>query len=148
MNRPHTPARRRRDERGSAAVEAVIGAAALTLFVSLTILGGRVAVAHQAVQASAADAARAASIARTAATAATDARSAAAATQANQQLRCATHEVAVDTSGFGVPVGSPASVTATVTCQVVVADLFLPGVPGTIQVQASMISPLDTHRGR
>lgn len=139
---------RARDERGSAAIEAVLGAVAFTLFLSLAILGGRVALAHQGVQASAADAARAASIARNPTSAATDARAAAAATLANQQLHCATHQVSVDTSGFAVPVGSPASVSATVTCQLVVADLSLPGIPGTIAVQATMTSPLDTYRGR
>ena len=52
-------------ERGSSVVEVVILAPALGLFLALIIAGGRVAVAHQAVEASAAEAARAASIART-----------------------------------------------------------------------------------
>ena len=48
-------------ERGSSVVEVVILAPALGLFLALIIAGGRVAVAHQAVEASAAEAARAAS---------------------------------------------------------------------------------------
>lgn len=129
-------------------MEAVIGTTAFILFVALAILGGRIATAQQAVQASATDAARAASIARDPTTAATDANASATATLANQGVGCAPHTVRVDTAGFAVPVGSPASVTATVTCHLVVADLSLPGTPGTIRLEATMTSPLDTHRGR
>ena len=117
------------------------------LFLSLAILGGRTAVAHQAVQAAATDAARAASIARTSGEAAAKARTAAAATLANQQLRCTGQTVTVDTSGFAVPVGQPASVSATVTCDVTAADLGIPG-RGSVRVEATMNSPLDTYRGR
>lgn len=138
---------RQDDQRGSAAIEAAIGAAAFVLFLSLAILGGRAAVAHQAVQAAATDAARAASIARTSGEAASQARTAAAATLANQQLSCASQRVTVDTSGFAIPVGQPASVSATVTCDVVAADLGIPG-RGSVRVEATMSSPLDTYRGR
>lgn len=138
---------RQDDQRGSAAIEAAIGAAAFVLFLSLAILGGRTAVAHQAVQAAATDAARAASIARAPGEAASQARTAAAATLANQQLRCTGQTVTVDTSGFAVPVGQPASVSATVTCDVVAADLGIPG-RGSVRVEATMSSPLDTYRGR
>ena len=57
--------RARRAEAGSAALEAAVGLPAFMLFVALVILGGRLAIATQAVQASAAEAARVASIART-----------------------------------------------------------------------------------
>ena len=56
--------------------------------------------------------------------------------------------ISVDTSGFGSPVGTPASVRATVTCVVNLSDLAVPGVPGTRTVSASMSSPLDTYRER
>jgi len=39
----------RRDERGSAAIEAAIGVPAFALFVGLVIFGGRTATTHQAV---------------------------------------------------------------------------------------------------
>jgi Flp pilus assembly protein TadG len=48
----------RRDERGSAALEAAIGVPAFALFVGLVIFGGRTATTHQALQSAAADAAR------------------------------------------------------------------------------------------
>ncbi len=45
----------RRDERGSAAVESVIGVPAFALFVGLIIFGGRTAITHGAVESAAAD---------------------------------------------------------------------------------------------
>ena len=43
-----------RDERGSAAVEAVVGVPAFVLFVGLIIFGGRTATTHQSVETAAA----------------------------------------------------------------------------------------------
>lgn len=56
---------RSRDERGSVAIEAAIGVPAFGLFVAMIILGGRVEIAKQSVEAAAYEAARAASIERT-----------------------------------------------------------------------------------
>ena len=140
------PARGPRDC-GSSVVEVVILAPALGLFLALIIAGGRVALAHQAVEASAAEAARAASIARTQGRAGADARTAATSSLASQSTRCVSTSVSVDTSGFATPVGTPASVSATVTCQVDLAGL-LPGLPGSMAITATMRSPLDTYRER
>lgn len=134
-------------ERGASVVEVVILAPALGLFLALIIAGGRVALAHQAVEASAAEAARAASIARTQGQAGADATTAAASSLASQSTRCASTAVSVDTSGFATPVGTPASVGATVTCEVDLAGL-LPGLPGSMTITATMRSPLDTYRER
>ena len=114
-------------ERGSAAVEAAVGVPAFALFLALIILAGRIATAGQAVEAAAADAAR---------------------SLATQQLSCSTTRVTVDAAGFTTPVGQPATVTATVSCEVRLADLAIPGLPGTRTVTATMTSPLDTYRGR
>ena len=43
---------------------------------------------------------------------------------------------------------TPAVVTATISCRVLTADLSLPGIPGTMLVQATQTSPLDTFRER
>ena len=139
--------RRRSPERGSSVVEVVILAPALGLFLALIIAGGRVAVAHQAVQASAADAARAASIARTQSQAQPPATAAASSSLTNQATGCVSSNVTLDTSGFAAPVGTPASVGATVTCQVDLAGL-LPGLPGSMSITATVRSPLDTYRER
>jgi hypothetical protein len=45
-------------------------------------------------------------------------------------------------------VGTPASVTATVTCVVNLSDVAIPGLPGTRTITATMSSPLDTYRER
>jgi len=45
-------------------------------------------------------------------------------------------------------VGTPAKISATVTCDVNLSDLFLPGVPGSKAITATMSSPLDTYRER
>ncbi|MEO3936763.1 TadE family protein [Dermatophilaceae bacterium Soc4.6] len=134
-------------DRGSSAVEVVILAPALGLFLMLIIAGGRVAIAHQALEASAAQAARAASLARTQGQALTDARTAADSSLSAQGLDCVRTTVEIDTTGFAAPVGTPASVGATVTCQVDLAGL-IPALPGSIPVTATIRSPLDTYRER
>lgn len=142
MTRPLT------SERGSASVEAAVGVPAFLLLVGLLVLGGRTAIAQQAVQAAASDAARAASIARTVSSARADASSAAHTSLTNQHLDCATTTVTVDTAAFGTPVGTPGQVSATVTCALRLDDIGLPGIAGTKTITATMSSPLDTYRGR
>ena len=139
---------RRRPETGSAALEAAVGLPAFLLFVALVILAGRLAIATQAVQASASEAARVASIARTQGAARSTASSAATSSLANQNVNCVRSAVTLDTTGFGAPAGTPAQVTATVRCVVNVADLSLPGVPGTRTVTGTASSPIDTFRER
>ena len=135
------------DERGSAAIELVLLVPALMLLLMFAVAGGRVAIAHGSVQQAAADAARAASIARTGGSAQTSAGAAARATLANQGLTCASVAVTLDTSGFSRPVGTPASVAATVSCTVELSELALPGLPDRV-VSATVTSPLDVFRGR
>ena len=135
-------------ERGSAVIEAAIGVPAFMLFVGLIVFAGRVAVANQAVGSAATEAARSASISRTHAQAADAARAAATQALSNQKVNCLRMSISLDTSGFASPVGTPASVRATVTCVVNLSDLAVPGVPGTRIVSASMSSPLDTYRER
>jgi len=137
-----------RDERGSAAIEAVIGVPAFALFVGLIIFGGRTASTHEALQSAAADGARSASLARDAHTARTEARDAATASVANQQIGCADVEVIVDTSDFDKQPGVPGSIDVTVTCRLHLADLAAPGVPGSRVMRATMSSPIDTWRER
>lgn len=134
-------------ERGSAVIEAVIGVPAFMLFVALILFSGRVAIAHQGVQSAAADAARSASISRTQGTAQTAGDAAAATSLASQHVNCTATTISVDTTGFASPVGTPAKITASVTCHVNLSDL-LPGVPGTKAITATMSSPLDTYRER
>ncbi|GAA4699852.1 TadE/TadG family type IV pilus assembly protein [Nocardioides conyzicola] len=137
---------RQRDERGSAAIEAVIGVPAFGLFIGLIILGGRTASTHEALQSAAAEGARSASIARDAQDAQDQARQAAVASVTNQNLGCADVKVRVDTGDFTKPPGVPGTVEVTVSCRLALADLAVPGVPGSRIMHATMSSPIDTWR--
>lgn len=136
------------DERGSAAIEAAVGLPAFVLLIGLIILGGRVAITHQAVESAAADAARSASIARSSGVAEADAIRAAETSLANQGLQCLSIAVAVDTSAFSKDVGQAGQIAVRVSCRLDVADLSVPGAPGTHDIHATMTSPLDTWRER
>jgi len=120
--------RRRRDERGSAAIEAAIGVPAFALFVGLVIFGGRTASTHEALQSAARDAA--------------------VASIRNQQIGCRNVTVTVDTSDFNKQPGVPGAVAVTVECSLNLSDLAVPGVPGSKVLRATMSSPIDTWRER
>ena len=143
MTRP-----RARDERGSAAIEAVIGVPAFLLFVGLIIFGGRTATTHQSVETAAADAARSASLERTSASARTQAISAATTSLSNQGIHCLDIDVTVDASQFSRAVGEAATVSVTVQCRLDLSDLSIPGVPGSRLIRATSTSPIDTWRER
>ena len=139
---------RRRDERGSVAIEAAIGVPAFGLFVAMIILGGRVEIANQAVDAAAYEAARAASIERTQSEAISSGKSAATSSLSDQGLQCATTNITVNAAAFNAPLGTTAQVTATVTCRVDLSDLTLPGVAGHRVITATASSPVDAFRER
>jgi Flp pilus assembly protein TadG len=139
---------RRRDQSGSASVEITILIPALLLTLGMVVVGGRVWFARTTVNEAAYAAARTASLARAAGEAGAAGRSAGAQSLATGGLRCASTTVEVNTAAFGVPVGTPATVTSTVSCRVGFADLLLPGLPGSIHLQATGASALDTYRSR
>jgi Flp pilus assembly protein TadG len=143
MTRP-----RARDERGSAASEAVIGVPAFLLFVGLFIFGGRTATTHQSVETAAADAARSASLERTSASARTQAITAATTSLSNQGIHCLDIDVTIDASQFSRTVGEAATVSVTVQCRLDLSDLSIPGVPGSRLIRATSTSPIDTWRER
>lgn len=142
------PRRWTQDERGSTTLELVVWAPGLLLIIGLLIVAGRVNSANAAVEQAATDAVRTASSARTAAGARDLARGSALKTLAAQGLQCTSTTVSLDTSGFAVPPGQSATVTATVTCPVRLFDLPVPGLPGTRTVTHSATSSLDTFRER
>lgn len=138
----------RRDERGSAAIEAAIGVPAFAIFVGLIIFGGRTATAHQSVESAAADAARAASLERTSTSARAGAISAATNSLSNQGIHCLDVHVSVDADQFNRTVGEPATVSVRVQCRIDLSDLSVPAVPGSRLISATMTSPIDTFRER
>lgn len=141
-------ARRRRCSRGSGTLQLVIIGPVLLLFTLMTVAAGRLAIAQQTIEAAAFDAARAASIARTPQEASSAARSTALRALSTPQLECVGKQVGVDTAGFRLPVGTPASVQATLRCDVDLAEIALPGLPGRWTLTATASSPLDTYRER
>jgi Flp pilus assembly protein TadG len=136
------------DQRGSATVEITMLIPALLVVIGLLIVGGRIWFARTTINEAANSAARAASLARSAAEAGTTGRLAAEQSLTTNGLRCASTAVDINTAGFGVPVGTAATVTASVSCRVAYADLFLLRVPGGVDLTATGASALDTYRSR
>jgi len=136
-----------RGDAGNAALELVILAPVILFLLGLVIAAGRTSVAQGSVAAAARDAARQASISLTPAAAQTAALSSAQAALGQDGLNC-DPVVRVNVSGFGVPVGEPASVRATVICRVSLSNLLVPGMPGSRTLRATFTSPLDPFRGR
>lgn len=137
-----------RDQEGSATLELTILAPALLVLLALMIAAGRIEVAAGAVEQAAAAAARDASTARGPATARAAATATAQASLRDQGVTCGGLDVLVDTAGFAVPVGQPAQVEVRVTCPVALADMAVPGMPGTRTLQGRFVSPMDRYRSR
>jgi Flp pilus assembly protein TadG len=132
---------------GNAALELVILAPVLLALLGLVIAAGRTSIAQGSVDAAARDAARPASIALTPTAAQLAGQASARAALREDGLDCAP-AVAVNTGQFAIPPGQPASVTATVSCTVPLANLALPGLPGAVTLRARFTSPLDVYRSR
>ncbi|MEO3861331.1 TadE/TadG family type IV pilus assembly protein [Acrocarpospora sp. B8E8] len=135
----------RSGEAGSATLEALVLAPALIAVLALAIAAGRVGLARAAVEAAARDAARQASIARTPAQANTAALSSATSSLHEQGLGC-TPQVRVEVAGLTRPVGTAATTSAEVSCQLALSDLGLP-LPAAITLRARALSPVDPLRG-
>ena len=136
----------RHDERGSVTLELAILAPALLLLLGALVFAGRVQTSSATVEQAARAAARDASLARTA-----DIARATAQASAERELAgsgCVSTDVGVDTGGFAAPLGTDAAITITVTCTVSLADLAIPGLPGTHTLTGSATSPLDRYRTR
>lgn len=139
---------RSRNDRGAVAVELALLAPVVVLLLTMLIFGARLWLARSAVTDAAAVAARAATLARTAGEAQQTGRAAANANLQTQGLTCSPSSVALDLGAFAIPAGQPARVTARVSCNVSMGDLVLPGIPGSVLIDASASSALDTYRGR
>ena len=136
------------NERGAAAVEITLLVPVLVIFLGLLIAGGRLWFARTAVIEAAHTSARAASLARTAAQATADGQSAATASLSTAGLVCVDRSVVIGDAAYRVPVGTPATVTSTISCGVLFSDILLPGMPGSIALSGQGAAALDTYRGR
>lgn len=145
MSRPGTS---RRSERGAAALEFAIIVPALGLLIAVMIGGARIWFAHTTLEQIAGTAARSATLATNPATARANADRIARDQARTAGLNCVGMQVEVDTSGFQVPVGQPAQVRVNVSCAVPLADLILPGWPGSWELRTESGSALDRYRRR
>jgi Flp pilus assembly protein TadG len=120
----------------------------LVLLVGVVVGGARTWLARSAVEQAAAAAARSASQARTPGQAQRSAADLAAAQAAVGGLRCDRWVLDVDARALADAPGLPGEVAATVTCDVPLADVLVPGWPGTVTVRASATAIVDRYRGR
>jgi Flp pilus assembly protein TadG len=127
---------------GSLTVELVVLTPVVMLFVLLAMSLGRYELAREQVVGAARAAAEAASVAPSAGDAQAAALAAATPVVANQVHSCTQLNVTAETGDFA-PGGS---VRVVVTCQIDVADLLVPGVPGHTAVSAEVSAPIDPYR--
>jgi hypothetical protein len=118
------------------------------LMLGLLVAGGRLWFARTTVNEAAHTAARAASLARSASAATTVGRDAGTQSLATAGLHCRSTSTLINTAAFGVPVGTPSTVTSTVSCVVDFSDVLLPGWPGSIELTGRGSAALDTYRSR
>lgn len=130
--------RRRRDERGSMAIEVVFMIPILFLFLLLVVAGGRYVSVRADMEAAARDAARAASLERTRGDA-QDAAGSAATAALDGFASCRLSE-------FGGNFEPGGFVEVRIDCDVPNDGLGLLGLSGTLPISASGSAPLDTYR--
>lgn len=133
-----------RDERGSGAVEAALLVPVIVMMIALLAGGGRVWSARAQLADLAGDAVRLAAHADSSHQARADVAALVEASAA--PAGCATVEIDLDLSDFGRTPGTAGTVTATLRCTADLTDLLLPGLPGSMVLDATAEAPLDTYR--
>ena len=124
------------------AIELAILAPIVLIMLLVVVAFGRVTHGRALVDESAAVAARAASLAATPGQAQADAAQAARDTLTAAGLSCTGAGVTVDTGAFR-PGGQ---VAVTVMCSVDLSATAMAGLPGTLDLRASAVSPIEVHR--
>ncbi len=130
------------EDRGSLTVELVVLTPVLLLVILVVAVFGRVAQARQQVVEAARAAAEAAAVEPDPASATAASDLDATVGFAGHPHSCSARQVVTDTSHF-FPGGF---VTVTVVCSVPLADVSVPGLPGSTSVRASSTSPIDPYR--
>lgn len=147
MRRSWTQLRDDRGDAGGHALELLVIAPVMLAFVLLLVAYGRTSSVDSEVDAAAASAARAASQQYDAVSAQQAAVVQAQKAMSDAGVQCADGlSVDVDTSGFTAPVGQPGSVVVQVQCTVSLADVAVPGVPGSVRLSGRAASPIDLFR--
>jgi Flp pilus assembly protein TadG len=133
----------RRDERGSLAVEMSIVIPSLLLLFGLVFAYGRAAQVNGVLESGTRDAARSATVARTYSQARERAREVLEDALAATPQSCRDSLTVTVSDDFRA--GEPITVTA--GCTYSIADIGLPGAPGSIRPESSFTSMLDPNRG-
>lgn len=134
--------RRRRGERGTAAIELTLMAPVLMVILLFVVGLGRMAHARQQIESVAADSARAASLERNTAMSAQAAKTAAEMSLGDAGVSCTDLKVDVDLSSYQ-PGGR---VTVTVSCQTKLSDVTMAGFPGSRTFTATSSVPIENFR--
>jgi Flp pilus assembly protein TadG len=143
-----SPVSRYSGERGSTTLELTIWTLPLLVVIGLLIVGGRMALAGNAVQSAAYAGAREATLARSLAQAEGNGRSAAALALDLNGVNCVTQDIVIDASDFNKPIGDTGEVRTTLTCTVNLSDAGIPGLPGSVAITRAASSPVDPYRQR
>lgn len=146
--RRHEPRSWVREEAGESPVSLLIMAPVLALLIVVVIAVGRISGTENAVAAAAAAGARDATLASDPWTAQTAAEGAATRTLNQQGVHCSGMSLTIDAAALNNEPGVPGNVHVNVHCNVPLADLAIPGLPGTRAISGSSISPVDTYRDR
>jgi Flp pilus assembly protein TadG len=131
-----------REEEGQAIAELVIVTPVLLLVIVLMISLGRIVSAQGDVESAARAGVQAAVVQDNPSDAQAQAVAAVASTLGTAGLTCPSPHVTTNTSDF-TPGGS---VSVTVTCVTSLADVSIPGVPGTKTLSATSFAPIDPYR--
>jgi Flp pilus assembly protein TadG len=132
-----------RAEDGLAAVELTLLMPFVLAVLAFLVIAGRLSTTRADIAAASRDAARAASLAQTFPDAVAAATKTAESTLNDQEVTCRSLHVEVKDDTTFVPGGD---VTVTLTCEVSLRDVALPGVPGSREVSATSVEVIDQYR--
>ena len=132
-----------KNERGSASVELVMLTIPIMVLVAFAVFVGRYSALNQDVTSASRDAARAAALRQFPGPAKADGKAAAITTLINSDVSCQVLDIVIDTD-YLHPGGT---VTARVTCILLLSDISGFGMPGTAVVEAESVTVVDSFRG-
>lgn len=132
------------DDRGLATIELVLMTPVLLLVLSFLVVAGRLTTVRGDIASTTRDSARAASMASTYEQALVEARSVAEASLGGRDVTCRNLTVSLGDPATFLPGGT---VAVTVTCEVSLADVAIPGLPGTRRISDSSVEVIDRYRG-
>lgn len=136
------------NQRGSLSTEFALLVPALVLLFSVAVGGARAWMARSTVEQMAGAAARGASLERTVNAAERSAKALATAQARYSNLRCESLGIEVDASILDRAVGTAGSIEVVARCEVPLADILVPGWPGSLPVSVSASAIVDSYRGR